>query len=162
MVKWMQRFFQYLDRFYVEMNSVTKLSDQGFKIFKEVLFKPIQENTTKAIVEALRKDRLGEDAEVDDELLKSIIKIYLFLSQDSLVSDGWLPKINLEKALVEETQQFYESRSRETMGTTSLIEYLTIAQNHYEKEKAKAETVFTWSVSSDILRTFREEMLVKP
>ena len=27
MVKWMRAFFQYLDRFYVEMNSTTKLGD---------------------------------------------------------------------------------------------------------------------------------------
>jgi hypothetical protein len=78
----MQKFFQYLDRFYVEMNSITKLSDQGFKIFKEVLFKAIQDNVTKAIVEVLDKQRRNETCEVDDELLKGVIKIYLVLSQD--------------------------------------------------------------------------------
>ena len=41
MVKWMRAFFQYLDRFYVEMHSTTKLSDQGFKIFKETIFQPL-------------------------------------------------------------------------------------------------------------------------
>ena len=30
MVKWMQRFFQYLDRFYVEMSSIASLTDQGY------------------------------------------------------------------------------------------------------------------------------------
>ena len=30
MVKWMQRFFQYLDRFYVDMSSIANLTDQGF------------------------------------------------------------------------------------------------------------------------------------
>ena len=29
MVKWMQRFFQYLDRFYVEMSSIASLTEQG-------------------------------------------------------------------------------------------------------------------------------------
>jgi len=38
MVRWMQRFFQYLDRFYVEINSLTPLTDQGYKIFKSVVF----------------------------------------------------------------------------------------------------------------------------
>lgn len=31
MVRWMQRFFQYLDRFYVEMYNITNLTDQGMK-----------------------------------------------------------------------------------------------------------------------------------
>lgn len=38
MVRWMQRFFQYLDRFYVEINSLTPLTEQGFKIFKQHVF----------------------------------------------------------------------------------------------------------------------------
>jgi hypothetical protein len=55
MVKWMRAFFQYLDRFYVEMHNITKLSDQGFKIFKEEVFQPLCANTTEAIVDEIRK-----------------------------------------------------------------------------------------------------------
>ena len=54
MVKWMQRFFAYLDKFYVEMHSIAKLSDQGFKIFKEVVFNPICDEVTKAIADITR------------------------------------------------------------------------------------------------------------
>ena len=162
MVKWMQRFFQYLDRFYVEMNSITKLRDQGFKIFKEVLFKQIQENTTKAIVEVVDQQRKQLNCEVDDELLKGVIKIYLTLSQDQLAHDGWLPRVNLENALIEQTKKFYENRSREIMENTSLIEYLKIAEGHLEQEREKAERVFTWSVSKDIIKNCKNEMLIKP
>ena len=59
MVKWMQKFFQYLDRFYVEMESITKLHDQGFKIFKEIVFKPQCEATTTAIISEIQKQREG-------------------------------------------------------------------------------------------------------
>ena len=38
MVKWMQRFFQYLDRFYVDMSSILNLTDQGFAQFKLNVF----------------------------------------------------------------------------------------------------------------------------
>lgn len=54
MVKWMQKTFQYLDKFYVEMHSIPKLHDQGFKIFKEVVFNPISEDITKAILEQVQ------------------------------------------------------------------------------------------------------------
>lgn len=37
MVRWMQRFFQYLDRFYVEMYNITNLTDQGMKQFKTIV-----------------------------------------------------------------------------------------------------------------------------
>ena len=61
MVNWMQKFFQYLDRFYVEMHSIPPLNDQGYKIFKEIVFNPIQDALTRAITDELRKQREGED-----------------------------------------------------------------------------------------------------
>jgi cullin 1 len=81
MVRWMQRFFQYLDRFYVEINSLTPLTDQGYKIFKGVVFQPLIGPITSAILENIRKEREGEL--VDTDLLKKVIDIYLFLSGDN-------------------------------------------------------------------------------
>ena len=72
MVKWMRAFFQYLDRFYVEMHSTTPLSPQGFKIFKEVVFQPLCENTTAAIVAEIGKQRNGEEM-LDVGLLKGTV-----------------------------------------------------------------------------------------
>lgn len=92
MVKWMQKFFQYLDRFYVEMESITKLSDQGFKIFKEVIFKPQCDATTSAIITEIQKQREGQSA-IDSELMKGTLKIFLELSEDKLAHDGWLPRV---------------------------------------------------------------------
>jgi hypothetical protein len=83
MVKWMRAFFQYLDRFYVEMHSTTKLGDQGFKIFKEVVFQPLCENTTAAVVAEIRKQREGEEL-TDIELLKGAVTIFLTLSSGKL------------------------------------------------------------------------------
>jgi len=47
------------------MNSLPKLKDQGYKIFKEVLFKPLFDTATSAIIEEIEKQRKGEHA-IDD------------------------------------------------------------------------------------------------
>ena len=54
-VNWMQKFFQYLDRFYVEMHSIAPLNDQGYKIFKEIVFNPLCEKLTTAICNEVKK-----------------------------------------------------------------------------------------------------------
>lgn len=72
MVRWMRAFFQYLDRFYVEMHSTTKLIDQGFKIFKEVIFQPLCKNVTEAMVDEIMKQRAGEEM-INVELLKGTV-----------------------------------------------------------------------------------------
>jgi cullin 1 len=37
MVRWLKNFFQYLDRFYVEMHNISNLNDQGMKQFKTII-----------------------------------------------------------------------------------------------------------------------------
>jgi len=68
MVNWMQKFFQYLDRFYVEMHSIASLNDQGYKIFKEIVFNPLCDKLTTAICNEVKKQRLGQEVmETTDE-----------------------------------------------------------------------------------------------
>lgn len=161
MVKWMKLLFQYLDRFYCEMHSCTKLNDQGFKIFKEVVFHPLCEPTTKAIIDEISKQRNGEQM-VELELLKGTINIYLHLCSGKLAQDGFLPRNNLDKAILQQTETFYSQKSQEIMQTTSLIDYLKIADRFYKEEKTRVENLFTWEVGQEVLKVFRREMLIKP
>ena len=91
MIKWMQKFFAYLDRFYVEMHSVTNLSDQGFKIFKNTIFQPLCDSTTAAITAEIMKQR-NDEIMIDVELLKGTVEIYLKLSSGKLAQDGFRPR----------------------------------------------------------------------
>jgi hypothetical protein len=141
----MKSFFQYLDRFYVEMQSVTKLSDQGFKIFKEVVFHPMCESTTNAIIEEIRKQRNGEQM-VELELLKGSVAIYLHLSSGKLAQDGFLPRNNLDKAILVQTEQFYAAKSKEIMDSTNLIDYLKVADRYSKEEKTRVEQLLTWDI----------------
>ena len=50
MVRWMQRFFQYLDRFYVEMSSIASLTDQGYIQFKVEIYGRLLQQITNAIL----------------------------------------------------------------------------------------------------------------
>jgi cullin 1 len=105
MVKWMQKFFQYLDRFYVEINSLTPLTDQGYKIFKSVVFGPILNNIIGAILDCINREREGEL--IDDGLLKKVVEIFLFLSQDNMLQDSLNCKKQLEDKIIEQTKAFY-------------------------------------------------------
>jgi len=161
MVKWMRAFFQYLDRFYVEMHSATKLSDQGFKIFKEVVFHPLCENSTAAIVEEIRKQRIGEEM-IDLELLRASVHIFITLRTGKLAQAGFLPRVNLDKALLEQTALYYEAKSKEIMDSTNLIDYLRVSDKYRRDEQNRVEQLLTWDVGQEVLKVFRREMLIKP
>lgn len=105
MVRWMQRFFQYLDRFYVEINSLTPLALQGLKIFKSVIFHPLTTNITYSVLNAIQRERNEELVDVD--LLKKTIEIYLNLSNDKLQQDNLNCIKNLEDRIIEQTKNYY-------------------------------------------------------
>jgi cullin 1 len=99
MVRWMQRFFQYLDRFYVEINSLTPLTEQGYKIFKGQVFQPLITQITTAVLTAIQRERSEELIDVD--LLKNTIDIYLFLSGEKLLQESLNCRKHLEDRVVE-------------------------------------------------------------
>ena len=98
MVRWMQRFFQYLDRFYVEINSLTPLTDQGYKLFKGVVFQPLITNITSAVLGAIKRERQEELIDID--LVKKTVEIYVFLSNDKLAQDSLNCRKHLEDSIV--------------------------------------------------------------
>jgi cullin 1 len=157
MVRWMQRFFQYLDRFYVEINSLTPLTDQGYKIFRQVIFVPLIQNITGAILENIRKER--EEEFVDVDLVKKVIDIFLYLSNDRLSADTLNCKKYLEDELVQATRQFYQKRSQDLLQNASLSEYLHTASKYYHEEKERCDRYLQWEVRKVLLAEFHSQML---
>jgi hypothetical protein len=70
----MQKFFQYLDRHYVDACSITNLTDQGFKQFKIHVVEKLHGQITQAILEQIDAER-NEDL-VDVDMLKSVVGMY--------------------------------------------------------------------------------------
>ena len=160
MVKWMQRFFQYLDRFYVEINSLTPLSDQGFKIFNGVVFQPLITNITQAIISAIDRERREELVDID--ILKKTVDIYLFLSDDKLSQDTLNCRKYLEDKIIEHTREFYRKQSQDLLHTASLSEYLQCANQFFMDEAARLDRYLNWdSVRTLLMKEFKNEMLLK-
>jgi len=70
----MQKFFMYLDRFYVKYNSVPKLSDAGLAHFKSLVFDDVKTLILDAVIDLLNMDRDGID--VDRGLVRKVTDLY--------------------------------------------------------------------------------------
>ena len=93
----------------MEINSLTPLTDQGYKIFKQHVFQPLITNITNAILQAINRERNEELVDVD--ILKKTVDIYLYLSSDKLVQDTQNCRKFLEDRIVEQTRQYYRQMS---------------------------------------------------
>ena len=141
MVRWMQRFFQYLDRFYVDMSSILNLTDQGFAQFKINVFERLLDKVTQAVLEQVEKDRKGEP--VDSDLLNKVIQIYTYLSNDIVTGNSINCLAELETKLITSSRNFFQQQSNKMMNL-SLVEYLTIVDNMLTKEEDRILQYLKW------------------
>jgi NAD-specific glutamate dehydrogenase len=157
----MQRFFQYLDRFCVEINSLTPLTDQGFKIFKGYVFQPLLTQITGAVLGAVQRERMEELVDVD--LLKKTVDIFIYLSGDKLATESNLnPRKHLEEQFIKKTRDFYQLQSQALLTTSSLSEYLHKANHFYKEELSRTDRYLCWDeIKQGILKEFKNEMLLK-
>lgn len=61
---------------------MTPLTEQGYKIFKTVVFQPLINNITQGVLSAIERERNEELVDVD--LMKKTVEIYIFLSGEKL------------------------------------------------------------------------------
>ena len=73
-----------------------------------------------------------------------------------------MPRNDLDRAILEHTEQFYSNKSKEIMDSTNLIDYLKVAEKYFNEEVARVENLLTWDVGQQVLKVFRTEMLIKP
>jgi hypothetical protein len=99
---------------------------------------------------------------IDLELLRASVHIFITLSTGKLAQDGFLPRVNLDKALLEQTALYYEAKSKEIMDSTNLIDYLRVSDKYRRDEQNRVEQLLTWDVGQEVLKVFRREMLIKP
>jgi cullin 1 len=142
MVRWMQRFFQYLDRYYVEMSSIGTLTDQGFFQFKLIIFGQMAQRITQAILQLIQKDRNGD--KVDSDLLKSVVGIFSYLNNEKIVGQGANYLLDLENKLVEDSVHFYKNRSLQMIQSATLVDYLSLANDLLKNENHRLTNCLTW------------------
>ena len=71
MVKWMKKFFMYLDQYYTKREKVPSVYDTGMIAFKDTMFPLVKDDVTTAILELVAQEREGES--IDRDLLKSVV-----------------------------------------------------------------------------------------
>ena len=75
-VKGLSKLFMYLDRFYTpNTDDVLPLVDQGYKLYKDIIFDPFAEYARKCILNSIQRER---DAEQQDRhLLSQAVQVFV-------------------------------------------------------------------------------------
>ena len=146
MRKWMYDFFRYLDRFYVKRHGKKALNEVAISRFRTLIFDKCKSKLTQALLEAIRKDRNGEDT--DRSMLHKAVSIYVELGLGSLR----LYQSEFERAFLESSKEYYAKQAALWIGIDSCPEYLRKAESRFKDEKKRVQDYLVPSTEIQLLR----------
>ncbi|KAF8822252.1 cullin family protein, partial [Cardiosporidium cionae] len=133
-VKWMSKFFAYLDRTYLRDGPSNSLYALGISIFRTEVFDKVKDATQVAILASIHRDRQGKT--INEALLKSIVDMYIELGNDNLE----LYRSKLHKCIVYETFNYYTQISAEWPSLYTCSEYLKKGEEAIAAERNRCQS----------------------
>eukprot|EP00553_Chaetoceros_curvisetus_P010520 CAMPEP_0204613790 /NCGR_PEP_ID=MMETSP0717-20131115/1707_1 /ASSEMBLY_ACC=CAM_ASM_000666 /TAXON_ID=230516 /ORGANISM="Chaetoceros curvisetus" /LENGTH=685 /DNA_ID=CAMNT_0051626331 /DNA_START=1 /DNA_END=2058 /DNA_ORIENTATION=- len=155
MNKWMTKFFNYLDRFYVKHHSLPTLSQAGLRHFKDQIYEEIKRESTAAILELVDQEREG--GMIDKTLIKINVELYESIGMGNLEAYT----SDLEGPLLESTRSYYGKKREEWINSDSTPEYLIKAEKVLTEEKNRVHDYLNPASEQKLLRVVEEEILEK-
>ena len=163
-IKWMEKIFQYLDRYFVNMRSVDTLRTRGLLIFKSLVFDEICGDSTKALLELIDAEREG--TAIPEEIVKGVVEMYIWLG----INTQTVYNSELEDSLLPASAAFYSRRAKGWMETVDLPEYLVRAEAALKAEEDRVSRYLSASSLSklrgvaimQLLQEPQKDLLAKP
>ena len=101
MVRWLSRFFNYLDRYYIARHTMHSLPEVGLMRFRDEVYAKVKGPARDALLAAVAAERAGEG--VNRPLLKNVLSIFIECGMGSM--DCY--QRDFEAGMVEATKEHY-------------------------------------------------------
>ncbi|KAI3856428.1 hypothetical protein MKW98_008880, partial [Papaver atlanticum] len=82
MVRWLSRFFFYLDRYFIARRSLPPLNDVGLLCFRKLVYEEINVRAREAVISLINQEREGE--QIDRALLKNVLAIFVDIGMGNM------------------------------------------------------------------------------
>lgn len=155
MNKWMTKFFNYLDRFFVKHHSLPTLSQAGLRHFKDHIYEEIKMEATNAIIELIDQEREGNM--IEKTIIKTNIELYENIGMGNLESYT----NDFETPLLDRTREFYAKKREEWIVSDSTPDYLIKAEKVLTEEKNRVHDYLNPASEGKLLKVVEEEILEK-
>ncbi|KAK9815921.1 hypothetical protein WJX72_012009 [[Myrmecia] bisecta] len=153
MVRWLSRFFNYLDRYYISRHSLNTLKDVGLIRFKEEVYKELCGRARDAILELIRQERDGE--QIDRTLLKNVLAIFIEVGMGTMEAY----EKDFEEALLESTASYYKRKAAAWIQEDSCPDYMLKAEDCLKQEEERVVNYLHVDSKAKLLNKAEEELL---
>jgi len=155
-VKWMDRFFTYLDRYYVKLQSVEPLHNRGYSIFHSLVFQEVKKDTRNALLNAINCERQGEH--IDQDLVKGIIEMFIDLGLGNVN----VYSTEFEEAFLPATTDYFVRQASGWLSEDSFPEYLRKAEAALNAEEQRVTSYLHRSTQPKLKLVVIQALLTQP
>lgn len=153
MVRWLSRFFNYLDRYYIPRNNLQGLRDLGIVLFGYHVHCMIQQSSTDAILVLLDSQRQGE--QIDSGLVKNVIEIFVEVGNGDLTNY----ETSFEQPFLARSGDFYRRQASLLLETHSCPEYMIKAEAYLTLEESTIAKYMHESTMNKLLICVERELI---
>mmetsp|Transcript_33412 Transcript_33412/g.85157 ORF Transcript_33412/g.85157 Transcript_33412/m.85157 type:complete len:754 (+) Transcript_33412:108-2369(+) len=155
-VKWMDRFFTYLDRYYVKLQSVEPLHNRGYLIFQSLVFDVCKRDTRNALLRVINQERQGEH--IDTDLVKGVIEMFIDLGLSSLN----VYNTEFEESFLPDTSEYFIRQASGWLMEDSFPEYMRKAEAALNAEETRVTNYLHRSTQPKLKHVVIQALLSKP
>jgi len=163
MVRWLSRFFNYLDRYYISRHSLAPLTEVGLRCFQVLVYTEVKRVIKDAALTLIERERDGE--QVERRLLKNVLDIFVEIGNGDLSAY----EKDFEAFLLKATSEFYSRKAAVWIQEDSCPEYMLKAEECLKQEKdriihylhASSETKLLHEAERELLSQYEQELLDK-
>lgn len=154
MVRWLSRFFHYLDRYFIARRSLPALNEVGLTCFRESVYEETKGKARDAVIALIDQEREGE--QIDRALLKNVLDIYVEIGMgqmDFYVND-------FETDMLTDSAAYYSRKASNWIVEDCCPDYMLKAEDCLRKEKERVSHYLHSSSEPKLLENVQNELLV--
>ncbi|XP_059297906.1 cullin-1-like [Lycium ferocissimum] len=153
MVKWISRFFNFLDVCFLTRRELPSLNEVGLTCFHDLVYQELSGIAINAVILLIEKEREGE--QIDRVLLKNVLDIFVEIGSGTMVY-----YVNdFEDAMLRDTATYYSRKASSWIVEDSCPDYMLKAEECLEKEKDRVSHYLHVSSETKLLEKVQKELL---
>ncbi|KAI4349627.1 hypothetical protein L6164_010192 [Bauhinia variegata] len=154
MVRWLSRFFFYLDRYFIARRSLPALNVVGFTCFRDLVYTASCANARDAVITLIDKEREGE--QIDRSLLKNVLDIFVEIGMGQM--DQY--EQDFEVHMLEDTAEYYRTKATNWIEADSCPDYMLKAEQCLKRERDRVSHYLHISSEPKLVERVQHELLV--
>uniref|UniRef100_A0A2P2KIJ1 Cullin-1 n=3 Tax=Rhizophora mucronata TaxID=61149 RepID=A0A2P2KIJ1_RHIMU len=154
MVRWLSRFFNYLDRYFVTRRSLPSLNEVGWTCFRDLVYTDINGKARDSVIVLIDKEREGE--QIDRAVLKNVLDVFVEIGLGSMKHY----EEDFEKYMLQDTSAYYSRKASNWILYDSCPDYMLKAEECLKKERDRASHYLYLCSEPKLVEKVQNELLV--